>query len=56
MQTVDGRPVKIVTRNKSGMSIFVVYGTLVGRPCHWTVDGKYRMDDRSDPRDLKVFK
>ena len=53
--TVDGRPVTIETENKSGMSIFCVFGTLDGFPCHWTKDGKYRMNGKDDPRDIVNF-
>lgn len=52
MKTRDGRPVTIETRNKPGMSVFVVFGLLDGKPCHWTVEGRYRMDGVEDPRDL----
>lgn len=55
MQTLDGRVVDIETRDKSGMSIFKVFGFLSGKPCHWTADGKFRMDGKSDPRDIAQF-
>ena len=52
MQTRDGRPVEIVTRQKPGMSIFTIFGMLDGSPCHWIADGRYRMDGVEDPRDI----
>jgi hypothetical protein len=50
--TQDGQPVTIHTRNKPGMSVFVVFGDLAGKPCHWTAEGRYRMDGQADHRDL----
>lgn len=52
MHTVSGEPVEIIDANKSGMSIFKVFGLLSGKPCHWTTEGKFRMDGVDDPRDL----
>lgn len=52
-QTRDGRSVVIETRDKPGMSIFTTFGTLDEKPCHWTVEGRYRMDGADDPRDIK---
>lgn len=52
MNTRDGRPVTIETRSKPGMSIFVLFGYLDGDPCHWTAEGRYRMDGKDDPRDI----
>lgn len=51
-KTRDGRPVTILTRDKPGMSIFKVFGELDGKPCHWTAEGRYRMDGKEDARDL----
>ena len=51
-QTRDGRPVTILTRDKPGMSIFKAFGALDGKPCHWTAEGRYRMDGKEDARDL----
>lgn len=52
MQTHDGRQVIILQPRKHGMSIFAMFGLLAGSPCHWTADGRYRMDGKDDPRDL----
>lgn len=52
MQTRNGLPVVIDTFNKPGMSIFVVFGSLDGKPCHWTQTGRYRMDGIEDYRDI----
>lgn len=52
MQTPDGRTAEILTRNKPGMSIFTTFGLLDGKQCHWTAEGRYRMDEQDDPRDL----
>lgn len=52
MTTRDGRPVEILTEKKPGMSIFVMFGMLDGKPCHWTAEGKYRCDGQDDPRDI----
>ena len=51
-ETRDGRAVQIQTRAKPGMSIFIVFGTVDGAPCHWTATGGYRMDGAPDPRDI----
>lgn len=48
----DGQHIVIETLRKPGMSIFTVFGSLNGRPCHWTSEGKYRMDDKPDSRDV----
>jgi hypothetical protein len=55
MHTVDGRRVEIETRKKERMSVFVVYGTIDGKPCHWTASGRFRMDGKDDPRDIAHF-
>lgn len=55
MQTRDGRNVEVVTRKYSGTAIFKTFGTLDGKPCFWTAEGKYRMDDKEDPRDIVGF-
>ena len=54
--TQDGRPATIIDRAKTGMSVFTMFGLLDGRPCHWTAEGRYRMDDADDPRDLAEAK
>ncbi len=55
MKTRDGKPVTIETRNKPGMSIFLVFGTCDGKPCHWTAKGRYRADDKDDDLDIMDF-
>lgn len=52
MKTRDGQNVVILDPQKSGMSVYKVFGTLNGNLCHWTAGGKYRMDDKDDPRDI----
>ena len=52
MLTRDGRTVTIETRDKPGMSIFKMFGTLDGAPCYWTSEGRYRMDGVDDARDV----
>lgn len=52
MKTDGGQRVEIESADKSGMSIFVISGTIDGKPCHWTKDGKFRMDGKDDKRDL----
>ena len=51
-QTRDGRSVEIATRAKPGQTVFVIFGTLDGKPCHWTATGAFRMDGISDARDI----
>lgn len=53
LKTCDGRAVEIVNEHKSGLSVFVVFGYIDDEPCHWTRDGRYRMDGKADPRDIK---
>ena len=48
----DGRLAEIEVQIKAGMSIFVSYGNIEGIPCHWTKEGKYRMD--SIPSELDI--
>jgi hypothetical protein len=52
MFTRDGRKVEIVTKDKPGMSIFKVFGYMDGELCHWTAEGRFRMDNLEDPRDI----
>lgn len=54
-KTTDGKTASIATRKKPGMSVFVVFGSLDGKPCHWTADGKYRADGKRHPLDLVEF-
>lgn len=53
MKTVDGRDVGIIKYAKQGMSVFTTFGLLDNQPCHWTKDGKFRMDEKTDPRDIR---
>jgi len=54
LKTIDNQIVIIETKNKYN-GAFPVFGTLDDKPCHWTKDGKYRMDGKEDPRDIKNF-
>ena len=55
MKTRNGLDVVIETHKKY-KGLFPVYGTMDGKPCHWTIDGKYRVDDKDDDRDIVDFK
>lgn len=52
MKTRDKKTAMIQTREKPGMSVFVVFGEVDGKPCHWTAGGNYRMDGKSHDLDL----
>lgn len=46
-ETSDGRPVYVLQDDN------LIIGILDGYPCCWFKDGRYRMDDKFDERDLK---
>lgn len=52
-EAMGGWSTQIGTRNKPGLTVFRVFGTLDGRPGHWTADGRFRMDSAPDPGDLR---
>ncbi len=52
MKTRNGKEVEIVNYHKQGLSVFFVFGYVDGKPCHWTRDGKYRMDDKEHELDI----
>ena len=55
MKTKNNEQVEIITKSKPGMSIFMVFGLKDGLPCHWTKEGKYRMDDKDSIHDIMNY-
>lgn len=55
MKTVGGSTVSIQTCRKPGMSSFIVFGFLDGKPCHWTIEERFRLDGRDHPNDIENY-